>query len=111
MFLRALSQVLFYCRQNKKIHLLSLQNSLVGLENSLIAFKLRKYIFLIFEIKSEPVSFLVYLKPQCIGPRSLGRDPVHRKFGQPDSNYNNQWLLENSCVCSLKKMTMFILTE
>ena len=27
--------------------------------------KLRKYTFLMFEIKFEPVSFLVYLKPQC----------------------------------------------
>ena len=29
--------------------------------------KLRKYTFLMFEIKFEPVSFLVYLKPQCSG--------------------------------------------
>ena len=28
---------------------------------------MRKYTFLIFEITSEPVSILVYLKPQCKG--------------------------------------------
>ena len=28
---------------------------------------LRKYSFLMLEIESEPVSFLVYLKPQCNG--------------------------------------------
>ena len=62
--MRAVSQVLFYCRQNLYIHLLSLQNSRVGLENSFRA-KIAQVHFLIFEIKPEPVSVLLYLKPQC----------------------------------------------
>ena len=63
MFLR--DQVLFDCRQNIEIKFLSLQNSKIGLENSLRAKSCASTLFFIFEIKSEPVSFLVYLKPQC----------------------------------------------
>ena len=62
-----------------------------------------------FEIESEPVSFLVYLKPQCnvILLEMQGRYISHNKNKKRKQQTNNAWLLESSNEFSLTFQFLF----